>query len=50
MRMKGYMIHANFNDMAWHILFTGFLLGAILLAVASGSLSELRAAIYSKLI
>lgn len=49
MTMSGYMMHADFNGMAWHLGFTGFLFGGILWAVSAGVLAGLGAAIYNRL-
>jgi len=46
----GYMMRADFSEMAWHIEFIGLLFGGILWAVSAGALAGLRAAICSKLI
>lgn len=50
MNMGGYMMHADFSEMAWHMEFSGFLFGGILWAVSAGALAGLGAAIYNKLV
>jgi hypothetical protein len=36
MNMGGYMMHADFGDMAWHMGLSGFLFGGILWAASTG--------------
>jgi hypothetical protein len=49
MNMGGYMVHADFSGMAWHLGFAGFLYGGILWAVSAGIFAWLMASIYNKL-
>jgi hypothetical protein len=50
MNMGGYMMHADFGDMAWDIGFPGFLFSGNLWAVSAGALAGLGAATFNKII
>ena len=48
MNMGGYMMHADFTGMNWHMGLTGFFLGLVLWALIAGIFASLMAAIYNK--
>jgi len=50
MNMGGYMMHADFSGMSWHMGFAGFLVGLILWSLSAGIFGWLMAAIYNRLI
>jgi hypothetical protein len=50
MNMGGYMMHANFSGMNWHMGLAGFLFGLFLWAFSAGIFAGLMAAIYNRLI
>lgn len=49
MNMGGYMMHADFSGMSWHMGFTGFLLGLILWSLTAGIFAWLLATLYNAL-
>lgn len=50
MNMGGYMMHADFSGINWHIGLTGILFGLFLWAFSAGFIASLLAAIYNRLI
>ena len=50
MNMGGYMMHADFSEMSWHMGVTGFLFGLVLWALSAGIFASLLAAIYNKFV
>lgn len=50
MNMGGYMMHADFSGMGWHMGITGFALGLILWSLTAGIFAWLMATIYNALI
>ena len=50
MNMGGYMMHADFTGMAWHIGMTGFFFGLILWALTAGIFAWLMATLYNKMV
>ena len=49
MGMGGYMMHADFSGMNWHMGLIGFLFGLILWTLTVGIFASLMAAIYNRL-
>ncbi len=50
MSMGGYMMHADFTGMTWHMGFLGLVFGLILWAGFTGFFAYLLAAIYNRLL